>query len=70
LSLDFDRDIAAFAAGGDNIMGVVLTPDGGVWTWGNVLGEHRQSDFWGPKGKENHPKFTVRMEPWRLSISD
>jgi alpha-tubulin suppressor-like RCC1 family protein len=31
--------VATFTAGRDNI-GVVLTPDGEVWTWGDVLGEN------------------------------
>ena len=69
-AINFHGDIAAFAAGGDNI-GVILTRDGEVWTWGNVLGEHRPSDFFGPGPRDyKTPTYTVRPQPWRLSISE
>jgi RNA polymerase sigma factor (sigma-70 family) len=67
--IDFNADIAAYAAGGGSI-GVVLTRDGEVWTWGRVLGEHSQKDFWGPKGKWIDPKYRKIEQPWRVSNID
>jgi RNA polymerase sigma factor (sigma-70 family) len=61
--LDLPKDIVAFAAEGDNI-GVVLTRDGEVWTWGDVLGEHP------PIGRVPHFEAKQRVidKPWQLSI--
>ena len=67
--LDLPKDIVAFAAGGDNI-GVVLTRSGEVWTWGNVIGEHSQKDFWGPNRQQLSPTYEVVDKPWQLSIVD
>lgn len=67
--IDFNKDIAAYAAGGDNI-GVILTRDGEVWTWGNVLGDHPPSDYLGPKGKQLFPKHKIIEKPWQVSIID
>ena len=67
--IDLHKDIAAYAAGGDN-MGAVLTRDGEVWTWGNVLGEHTPKDFFGPNHSMLHPKYKVIDRPWRLPIVD
>jgi RNA polymerase sigma factor (sigma-70 family) len=67
--LDLPRNIVAFAAGGDNI-GVVLTRDGEVWTWGNVIGEHSPNDFEGPNHTYLRPKYKVIDKPWQLSNID
>jgi RNA polymerase sigma factor (sigma-70 family) len=67
--INLAKDIVAFAGGGDNI-GVALTRDGEVWTWGNVLGEHARKDFRGRDGKPAYPKFRSIDQPWRLSNID
>jgi alpha-tubulin suppressor-like RCC1 family protein len=67
--INFSKDIAAYAAGGDNI-GIILTPDGKVWTWGNVLGDHPPSDYFGPKGKQLFPKHKIIEKPWQVSNID
>jgi RNA polymerase sigma factor (sigma-70 family) len=67
--INFDKDIAAYAAGGDNI-GIILTRDGEVWTWGNVIGEHSQKDFWGSNQKRLYPKYKVIDKPWQVSNID
>jgi RNA polymerase sigma factor (sigma-70 family) len=64
--IKFDKNIAAFAAGGDN-MGIILTGDGEVWTWGRVLGEHSQKDFWGPKNQRRDPKYRNIDKAWQVS---
>lgn len=66
VKIDLNKDIATYIAGGDNI-GVALTRDGEVWTWGNVLGEHSPKDFVGPHHHYNSPKFKVIEKPWQLS---
>ena len=63
--INLQKDIVAFTAGGDNI-GVVLTRDGEVWTWGRVDGEHSPKDYFGPKGKQLFPKFRIIDAPWQL----
>lgn len=67
--IDFDKDIVAYTAGGDSL-GVVLTADGEVWTWGSVLGEHSPKDFEGPHHSMVIPTFTMVDHPWRLSNVD
>ena len=68
--LDLPKDIVAYAAGNDNL-GVVLTRNGEVWTWGNVLGQHPHSDYFGTRPREvKFPKIEVRNKPWQLTISD
>jgi RNA polymerase sigma factor (sigma-70 family) len=67
--VNLHKDLAAYAAGGDNI-GVVLTRDGEVWTWGNVLGELTENDYSGPKGAQYFPKIKVINEPWQVSNVD
>jgi alpha-tubulin suppressor-like RCC1 family protein len=67
--LDFSKDIAAFAAGGDN-MGIILTGEGEVWTWGRVIGEHSPKDFWGPKNQRLDPKYRNIGKPWRVANID
>ena len=67
--INFNKDIAAYAAGGDDI-GIILTPDGEVWTWGRVLGEHSQKDFRGPNNTYTPPKYKIMDKPWQLSNID
>jgi RNA polymerase sigma factor (sigma-70 family) len=67
--LDLPKDIVAFTAGGDNI-GVVLTRDGEVWTWGTVIGDHSSKDYFGPKGRQLFPKHKIIEKPWQLSNID
>ena len=65
--ISFQKDIAAYAAGGDN-MGFILTPDGEVWTWGRVLGEHPPKDFWDQNNsKQLFPKYKNLDKPWQVS---
>ena len=64
--INWSRDIAAYTAGADN-MGIILTPGGEVWTWGRVLGEHSQKDFWGPDHKSLHPDYRNIDTPWLVS---
>ena len=69
--IDLHKDIVAFAAGGDN-MGVVLTRDGEVWTWGRVMGEHAQKVSREPSGKQVILQYETRSieKPWQLSNID
>jgi alpha-tubulin suppressor-like RCC1 family protein len=67
--IDADKDIAAFAAGGDNI-GVVLTRDGEVWTWGRVLGEYPPEAFHGPNHQQRFPVYKNIDWPWQVSNFD
>jgi alpha-tubulin suppressor-like RCC1 family protein len=64
--IDVPKDIVSYVAGGDNV-GVVLTRDGEVWTWGNVMGNHSPEDFVGPNHQYNSPKYKVVEKPWQLS---
>src|SRR6185437_8909056 len=67
--IDWNSDIAAYAAGGDNI-GIILSSNGEVWTWGRAIGEFSQKDYLGQKnGKYGEPKPTIVQKPWRLSIA-
>lgn len=66
VKIDLNKDIVAYIAGGDNI-GVALTRDGEVWTWGKVLGEHSPKDFVGPNHRYAYPKFKLIEKPWQLS---
>ena len=67
--IDLHKDIVAYTAGEDNL-GVVLTRDGEVWTWGNVIGEHSPKDYSGPKGEQLSPKSRIIDKPWQLSNID
>ena len=67
--IDLHKEIADFASGGDDI-GVVLTRDGEVWTWGRVIGELSPKDYWGPKGKRAFPNSRVIIRPWQLANID
>jgi alpha-tubulin suppressor-like RCC1 family protein len=64
--INFNTDIAAYAAGGDTI-GIVLTPNGEVWTWGRVLGQHSPKDFWGPNDTRLFPEYENIDKPWQVS---
>ena len=59
------KEVVAFA-GGYQKLGVALTRNGEVWTWGRVVGDHATSDYRGPNGDWQQPKFTTRDTPWRL----
>ncbi|MEI6196262.1 MAG: sigma-70 family RNA polymerase sigma factor [Verrucomicrobiota bacterium] len=66
--IDINKDIAAYAAGGDNI-GIVLTPDGEVWTWGRVIGQFSWDDYW-KDGKQAFPKSKTIDKPWQVANID
>jgi alpha-tubulin suppressor-like RCC1 family protein len=60
------KDIAAFAGRGNSLrpMGVVLTRDGEVWTWGKVLAEY-VPDSGNPEwGGDRKP--LIQPNPWQL----
>jgi len=38
--VELNKSVVAFAGSGQRAIGVVLTHDGEVWTWGRVLGEY------------------------------
>ena len=60
------KDILAIGGGGD--IGVALTRDGEVWTWGRTIGEDVMK--WNSSGKNSKQidaKFHVFDEPWQLS---
>jgi hypothetical protein len=66
--INFKKPYVAFGGGG---IGVALTIEGEVWTWGAVIGDHEQKDYYdgvGPKAKSIVPKFTIKTNPWPLSI--
>jgi hypothetical protein len=65
--IDWDKDIAVFAAGGDDI-GIILTPTGEVWSWGRIIGEHGAKDFWGPKNEQLNPQYRHVDEPRLVSV--
>ena len=59
--IDLKKDFVAFATGRDNI-GVALTRNGEVWTWGQVIGARAATDF---IGREREP--VIWEQPWQLS---
>jgi alpha-tubulin suppressor-like RCC1 family protein len=68
--IDWQKDVAAYAAGGDDI-GVILTPDGEIWTWGRAIGEFSPKDYFGPNGKSTtDPTPTIINTPWQLTNFD
>ena len=67
--IDWHKDIAAYTSGSDSI-GVILTHDGEVWTWGKVLGELGQKDYWGPDHKPLYPSGRYITQPWQISNVD
>jgi hypothetical protein len=90
--LDFQKDYAAFAAGATHAapagvhgpIGVILTPDGEVLTWGMVLGDPPtlKSRFEGsainiirlvrPQTRVGNPEPApfYRHQPWQLRNTD
>jgi RNA polymerase sigma factor (sigma-70 family) len=67
--IDLNKDIVSFGAGGDSI-GVALTRDGEVWTWGEVAGEHSSKDFFRPNGDWLNPKSRMIGKPWQIANID
>jgi RNA polymerase sigma factor (sigma-70 family) len=67
--ISFNKDIAAYAAGGDNI-GIILTHAGEIWTWGNVLGELSPKDYRGPNGRPVYPRLRTVEKQWQISNID
>lgn len=84
--INLQKDIVSFASGDGHgaapgvrvPVGVVLTRDGEVWTWGMVMGEHPSlggslktlttglANQFKLKIHWNDPKPVIRPEPWRL----
>ena len=60
LKINLHKDIAAFGAASDSI-GVVMTRDGEVWTWGKVIGEHTPGLF---------SNARIIDKPWQVSNVD
>lgn len=61
--IDFQKDIATFAAGRDDV-GLVITRDGEVWTWGSVLGENPPNLS---RDHNPHGNRRVMSKPWQLT---
>ena len=88
--INLPKDFAAFAvAGGHGVgpgvrapLGVILTREGEVWTWGMVLGESptllrsiqivtaRLADLVHLKIQWDDPQPVIRETPWRVSHSE
>jgi alpha-tubulin suppressor-like RCC1 family protein len=72
------KNVAAFGAAGRSTMGVVLTKEGEVWTWGKVLGEYTPASTnlqalakkLGWKTDRFEKKPVIRKEPWLLPIEE
>lgn len=67
--IDLQKDVVAIG-GGPNL-GVALTRDGEVWTWGKTIGEDVAKSA--GSGKDIHEipaKFHVFEKPWQLSNRD
>ncbi len=76
--IDLHKDVVALGGGGDNI-GVALTRDGEVWTWGAALGEYTSGSKllqsaasvvrWAHPGLQldwGAPEPMFKRVPWRL----
>lgn len=68
--IDLQKDIVAIGGGAGGV-GVALTRDGEVWTWGKVIGEQVATI----RGSGNNvqviePKHAVLDKPWQLSNSE
>lgn len=61
--INLRKDIVAFGTTGRDGMGVALTRDGEVWTWGAVLGEYKPVR---PNAKDIVYEPVLRQEPWLL----
>jgi hypothetical protein len=84
--IELQKDVVAYAAGSaraftpsiDAPIGVALTRDGEVWTWGLMLGTPRSFRYrlacravklangLGFKGRPPDPAPVIRQTPWRL----
>jgi hypothetical protein len=84
--IDLQKDIVAFTAGAAHAaapgihspIGVALTGDGEVWTWGLMLGDPRGlgnrlecravrlANRFGYKGRPPDAGPVIRQTPWRL----
>lgn len=72
--IDLKKDVAAFGNAGRGTMGVVLTRDGEVWTWGKVLGEYAPAQTnlqaiaksLGLKTGRPERQPIIRDKPWQL----
>jgi RNA polymerase sigma factor (sigma-70 family) len=65
--INLHEDIVALAACMDDV-GVALSRDGAVWTWGTVFGEHSPDYMLRCYRERLRPKFTIRHQPWRLAV--
>ena len=65
--INLHEGVVAFAACMNNV-GVALSRDGAVWTWGTVFGEHSPDYLERCYRERQHPKFTTRSQPWRLAV--
>lgn len=64
--IEFRKNIVAIGGGGS--LGVAITRDGEVWTWGRTIGEDvMRFEGSGKNAHEIDPKFHVFDEPWQLS---
>lgn len=61
--------VHAAAPGVHGLIGVVLTREGEVWTWGMVLGDSQLSQLIA-KITQSDPAPTFRDKPWRLRNTD
>jgi alpha-tubulin suppressor-like RCC1 family protein len=77
--LNLKKGFVAFAGGGTRAFGVILTPDGEVWTWGKVLGKDiPESPMFRYFAKLlrhvsirvdwGEAKPTMRDKPWQLPV--
>ena len=65
----WDKSIEAYTSYGDTV-GVVLTRDGELWTWGSVAGEHDVHDYWTKDWKRLSPKIRFEEKPWQILSVD
>jgi RNA polymerase sigma factor (sigma-70 family) len=66
--INLHKDVVAFTSGGGDI-GVMLTRNGEVWTWGSVVGELSPNDYFKNR-KPIYPKLRVVPYPWQLANID
>ncbi len=72
--INLKKDVVAIGAAGRGVMGVALTRDGEVWTWGKALGEHTTAHtnlqtlakIIGWKTDRFQSKPVIRNKPWQL----
>ena len=64
--VELQKNIIAIGGGGG--LGVALTRDGEVWTWGKTIGEDvMRFEGSGKNSRTIDPKFHVFNQPWQLS---